>query len=106
MLIAFLIVSGIFGYGLVAGMTFKGFSHYGNFYDEFGPGIAAIFWPFALPAGIGAVLLGKKISTERISRDDRRRRKELAEANHRKELARIAAEELAINERSLQLDRN
>lgn len=53
-----------------------------------GSAIAGLLWPVALPIAAGKVLS----NSERVSRDQKRRTKELAEARHKKELARIEAE--------------
>lgn len=49
--------------------------------------ISGLVWPVALPIAAGKVLS----NSERVSRDTKRRTKEIAEANHKHELARIEA---------------
>lgn len=58
-------------------------------------GLSVFLWPITLP-----VMLGVNFKTPQ-SRNERRRAKELAEAEHKVELARIRAEETAQLERAL-----
>lgn len=60
---------------------------------SFFAGVSVIAWPIIFPVMLG-ISLGEKKPKE--SRDEKRRVKEIAEANHKKELARIAMEEDAM----------
>lgn len=106
MVLALIIISGVIGYGFIGGLTYSYFRTHFASYDGFGEAMAATFWPVALPAGVGVVLTGggKAQKKSRLNRTEKRRAKEIEEAQHRKHLAQIAAEELAINERSLNIN--
>lgn len=52
---------------------------------------AGVLWPIGLP-----FYFAKRAGSSHENRDERRRRKELADANHQKELARIRMEEDAM----------
>lgn len=56
-------------------------------------GVSIVLWPIIFP-----VMLGISVGEGKggASRDEKRRAKEIAEANHKKELARIAMEEDAM----------
>lgn len=96
----------IFLYSMIAGVSFRAIANATNHPDDPwrspGPFFGALAWPVALP-----LLLGIKGGTlvlgdgERLSRDERRRDKELTEARHKQELARIEAETTRELERAL-----
>ena len=59
--------------------------------------IAGVLWPFMGPIGLGI----KAGGTSKESRTENRRAKELEEANHRLQLAKINAEVIQSNEKAV-----
>jgi hypothetical protein len=99
MLLALIIIGSIAGYSSMIGLTYRWFDDHTRM-DEEDCFFFGLFWPISLPAGFAWNLSDRP---KRVPRDEKRRAKEIAEAEHRKTLARLAAEELAINERSLNI---
>lgn len=95
----------IAGYGLMAGVGFRVLGNTTSNPDEPwetpGPFFGALLWPLLLPAVVGMKMVGGGRAKQ--TKIEQRRKEEIAEAQHRKQLAAIAAEELAINESSLNL---
>lgn len=60
--------------------------------------IAGLLWPVSMPIAAGKVMS----ESDRTPRDAKRRTRELEEARHKKELARIQAETTAALERALE----
>ena len=58
-----------------------------------------LFWPIAIPVVLGTVT--KMPRLDHTSRDERRRTKELAEAEHQLELARLKAQESVLIDQQL-----
>lgn len=65
-------------------------------------GLSLVLWPVILPCILGALMVGGG----RMGKDEKRRSHEIEEANHRRELARIAAEEDAILTKQLAANRH
>lgn len=87
----------IAGYGIMMGMTVGVMKHRsgeGDHWDwiDHPEVVISVFWPVILPAFLGASVVAL-VTGDRLSRAERRREKELTEAKHRAELARIAFEE-------------
>lgn len=104
------IIAGIFAYLAVAGFSYRKMEithrlncnrcsdeiggYTGSYHDpDMGWFFSAAVWPAVIPLVIG---FGLSAKGQGLSRDEKRRAKELAEANHKKELARIAMEEDAM----------
>lgn len=94
-----------FVYCLLGGMSYKmaeirtGETGYDN------PAVffSGVLWPIVAPAYLGSLLVVGLGSQSRQSRASRKRASEIEAAEHKRELARIAAEELAISEWSLNI---
>lgn len=96
----------IFMYGILSGVTFRVIA---NATDDPtdpwktpGPFFGSLLWPIALPLMLGiygsTLVLG---DGERLSRDERRREKELDEAKHKLEIAKVDAATTRELERAL-----
>lgn len=110
-MIAILIILGVIIYASIGGFA------YGTFHKAFEgdhrckrPGVycysdhetpaffTAVLWPAAVPF----VLASRKGEGKSLSRDEKRRQREIEEARHQKELARIRMEEDALLTHQLQ----
>lgn len=94
----------IIGYILMTWITFIGIAKQTNTlsdpWQSPAPFFSGILWPIVLPFVIPTVICFRLSTLDRGSnRVEKRRQKELEEAKHRKELARINAEALALKER-------
>lgn len=95
-------------YGMMMGVTFRVIAnttlHPEDPWDTPGPFFGSLLWPLALPTMIGikgaTLVLGD--GTARTSRDERRRKKELAEAKHKLHVAQIEAATTRELERALE----
>lgn len=97
--IALLIIGGILAYFFIGGVLYQPFykrQRLNNHHSDaaFSAGLGATFWFIALPLFLGNSV-GESLSDDYkgSSRDEKRRQKELAEANHKLELARIKRQE-------------
>ena len=97
---------GIIGYGFMAGIGFHTIAITSADPDDPwetpGPFFGGLLWPLMLPAMLGMGIV-KVIATPREDKNKKRRMQEIAEAEHKKKLAQLHAEELAINERALNM---
>lgn len=64
--------------------------------------LSGIFWPLVLPFFLGQAVANKS-SGQRLSRTQRRHQRELAEADHKVELAKKNAKAVEIAERSVNI---
>lgn len=92
----------VFVYSLIGGITYKVAAIKLNATGDEHPGVffSGVLWPIVLPAGLGTSIVSAMSSQSRMSRAKRRQEQEIIEAKHKKELARINAETLEINERA------
>lgn len=106
MVVLLIIFISIFVYGIAFGLASKMFyykvakPHFRYESDEIVASFfAGLFWPVSLPA---LLTVRDPRKGARMSRDDRRRNKELAEARHLSELAKIRAVEAVNIEKALE----
>lgn len=91
----YIAVSVVYAFGV--GIAFRLLANHTEYPDEPfrypGPTFGSLLWPVAIPVVLGAKVAGSIFGngTERLTRAEKRREKELAEANHKQELARIQA---------------
>jgi len=96
----------IIGYVVMMSATFVGMAKAtGQLQDPWEtptPFFSALFWPIVVPFAIPTAICARM--ADGGSRTERRREKELAEANHKQRLARINAETMAVMEREAGLN--
>lgn len=90
------------GYFFMGGLTFRRTAakskHPDDPWETPGPLLAGVFWPVTIPFALGSATAGDPKRGE--VKSEAKRAAELKEAEHRKALAKIEAETLAIQERS------
>ncbi len=101
-MIALIVVVSVLMYATVGGVAFQVAVRRLRGYDpEFGATFAAIFWPIIIPVFLG-ISLGKKLDPgTRTSREERRRDREIKEALHEQELAKIRLREAQLTEEAI-----
>lgn len=105
-MITIIVLASITLYAVVGGVAFQVAVRRLRGYDpEFGATLAAIFWPIVIPAFIG-ITMGKKLDPgSKTSREKRRRDKEIEEALHEQELAKIRLREAQMTEQAIAIAR-
>ena len=74
--------------------------HPHDYWESPGPFFGSLVWPIFIPALVGSHVGHAVINRgSRESRTEKRHARELDEANHRKEIARINAEAIELQER-------